>query len=180
MEDTLIQHNSIPYPYVVHVDESDRVLGIEEKIKAHREALLHRAFSVFLFNENGEMLLQRRALSKYHSPGLWTNAVCSHPYIHESYQEAAKRRLNEELGIQVDLKPSFHFIYKADVGEGLWEHELDHVFTGIYAGDCKANPEEVMAVRYINIKDLTTEITNQPESFTVWFKIILDNYINLL
>ena len=114
---------------VVLISENDEVLGLMEKMQAHENGILHRAFSVFLFNDKGELLLQKRAAEKYHSPNQWTNAVCSHPRIDETYLEGAKRRLKEELGIEAELTEKFHFIYKADVGGNLWEHERDHVFT---------------------------------------------------
>lgn len=161
---------------VVLVNPEDKVLGLMEKQQAHINGLLHRAFSVFLFNENGEMLLQKRAAEKYHSPHQWTNAVCSHPRIEETYLEGAKRRLNEELGIETELSEKFHFIYKADVGGGLWEHELDHVFTGIYNSDFNLNKDEVAEVRYISLENLDKEISEHPEQFTEWFKIILEEY----
>ena len=162
--------------YVVLVNPEDSVLGLMEKQEAHINGLLHRAFSVFIFNKKGEMLLQKRASSKYHSPNQWTNAVCSHPRENETYFEAANRRLEEELGIKTELKEKFHFIYKADVGQNLWEHELDHVFVGNYDGEFYLNQEEVSEVRYISMEDLDTEIKNHPEQFTEWFKIILDEY----
>ncbi|WP_159476072.1 isopentenyl-diphosphate Delta-isomerase [Chryseobacterium sp. 18068] len=162
--------------FVVLVSPKDEVLGLMEKQQAHINGLLHRAFSVFLFNENGEMLLQKRAAEKYHSPHQWTNAVCSHPRIEETYLEAAKRRLNEELGIDAELSEKFHFIYKADVGGGLWEHELDHVFTGIYHSKFNLNKDEVEEVRYISLENLDKEISEHPEQFTEWFKIILEEY----
>lgn len=161
---------------VVLVNPDDQVLGLMEKQQAHINGLLHRAFSVFLFNDKGEMLLQKRASKKYHSPNQWTNAVCSHPRIGETYLEGAKRRLKEELGIETDLSEKFHFIYKADVGGNLWEHELDHVFTGIYNTDFALNEEEVEEVRYISMEDLDKEIAEKPETFTEWFKIILEEY----
>lgn len=161
---------------VVLVNPDDQVLGLMEKQQAHINGLLHRAFSVFLFNDKGEMLLQKRASKKYHSPNQWTNAVCSHPRIGETYLEGAKRRLKEELGIETDLSEKFHFIYKADVGGNLWEHELDHVFTGIYNTDFALNEEEVEEVRYISMEDLDKEISEKPETFTEWFKIILEEY----
>jgi len=161
---------------VVLVNPDDQVLGLMEKQQAHINGLLHRAFSVFLFNDKGEMLLQKRAPEKYHSPNQWTNAVCSHPRNGETYQEGAKRRVKEELGIEVDLSEKFHFIYKADVGGNLWEHELDHVFTGIYNADFDLNKEEVEEVRYISMENLDKEIAEKPETFTEWFKIILEEY----
>lgn len=161
---------------VVLVSENDEVLGLMEKMQAHENGILHRAFSVFLFNKNGDMLLQKRASEKYHSPEQWTNACCSHPRAEETYLQAAKRRIKEELGIDCDLEEKFWFIYKADVGQNLWEHELDHVFTGIYEGDFNLNPEEVAEVRYISMEDLDKEIKQNPEHFTEWFKIILEEY----
>lgn len=161
---------------VVLVSENDEVLGLMEKMQAHECGLLHRAFSVFLFNSKGEMLLQRRAQDKYHSPNQWTNACCSHPKADETYLQAAQRRLMEELGIETELTPKFHFIYKADVGQDLWEHELDHVFTGNYEGSFQLNPEEVSEVRYISMQELDNEMKANPENFTEWFKIILEEY----
>lgn len=162
--------------YVVLVNPEDEVLGLMEKQQAHINGLLHRAFSIFLFNSKGEMLLQKRAAKKYHSPNQWTNAVCSHPRNGETYLEGAKRRLKEELGIETELTENFNFIYKADVGEGLWEHELDHVFVGTYEGDFNLNKDEVDDVRYISMEDLDKEISENPEHFTEWFKIILEEY----
>ncbi len=161
---------------VVLISEQDEVLGLMDKMQAHENGLLHRAFSVFLFNEKGELLLQRRAAEKYHSPNQWTNAVCSHPRANESYIDAAHRRLQEELGITTDLIPKFSFIYKARVGGDLWEHELDHVFTGNYSGEFALNPEEVSEIRYISMESLAEEMRNNPENFTEWFKIILQEY----
>lgn len=162
--------------YVVLVNPEDAVLGLMEKQQAHINGLLHRAFSVFLFNDQGEMLLQKRAAEKYHSPNQWTNAVCSHPRNGETYLQGAKRRVKEELGIETELSEKFNFIYKADVGSGLWEHELDYVFTGTYNADFNLNKNEVEEVRYISMKDLDQEISEHPERFTEWFKIILEEY----
>lgn len=162
--------------FVVLVNPEDEVLGLMEKQQAHINGLLHRAFSVFLFNSKGEMLLQKRASGKYHSPNQWTNAVCSHPREDETYIDGAKRRLQEELGIEAELSEKFNFIYKADVGAGLWEHELDHVFTGVYEADFHLNQNEVEEVRFISIEDLDKEMAENPENFTAWFKIILEEY----
>ncbi|KQT35947.1 isopentenyl-diphosphate delta-isomerase [Chryseobacterium sp. Leaf405] len=162
--------------FVVLVNPEDKVLGLMEKQQAHINGLLHRAFSVFLFNTKGEMLLQKRASEKYHSPLKWTNAVCSHPRIEETYLKGAKRRVKEELGIDVELSEKFDFIYKADVGNGLWEHELDHVFVGIFEDDFDLNKDEVEEVKYISVDDLDREIHENPENFTEWFKIILEEY----
>ncbi|SMP36199.1 isopentenyl-diphosphate Delta-isomerase [Chryseobacterium profundimaris] len=162
--------------FVVLVNPEDQVLGLMEKQQAHINSLLHRAFSVFLFNSKGEMLLQKRASGKYHSPLKWTNAVCSHPRIEETYLEGAQRRLKEELGIETELSEKFSFIYKADVGNGLWEHELDHVFVGTFEDEFQLNTNEVEEVRYISIENLDKEMSENPEDFTEWFKIILDEY----
>ena len=161
---------------VVLVTEKDEVLGLMEKMQAHENGILHRAFSVFLYNSKGEMLLQKRAAEKYHSPNQWTNACCSHPRIEENYEQAAKRRIKEELGIDCELEEKFWFIYKADVGQNLWEHELDHVFVGNYEGEFNLNKEEVAEVRYISLENLNIELENNPENFTEWFKIILEEY----
>ena len=165
---------------VVFVNSQDEVLGQMEKLQDHKNCLLHLAFSVFLFNEKGEMLLQKRAEGKYHSPDQWTNACCSHTRLDEAYLDAAKRRTKEELGIECELTEKFHFIYKADVGEGLWEHELDYVFTGNFEGKFDLNTDEVSEVRYVSVADLQKEISEKPEHFTEWFKIILGEYFNQL
>lgn len=161
---------------VVLVTPNDEVLGLMDKQEAHIQGVLHRAFSVFLFNEKGDMLLQKRASSKYHSPDKWTNACCSHPRENESYYQAAQRRLREELGIETEISEQFHFIYKAFVGQGLWEHELDYVFVGQYDGNFNLNEAEVSEVRYLSIVELEQELTKNPEHFTEWFKIILKKY----
>ena len=161
---------------VVLVNEKDEILGLMEKMQAHENGILHRAFSVFLFNSKGEMLLQKRAAEKYHSPNQWTNACCSHPRVDETYEQAAHRRIKEELGIDCHLEEKFWFIYKADVGQNLWEHELDHVFVGNYEGEFNLNKEEVAEVRYISLENLNLELENNPENFTEWFKIILEEY----
>ncbi|MBU4537651.1 MAG: isopentenyl-diphosphate Delta-isomerase [Weeksellaceae bacterium] len=161
---------------VVLVSENDEVLGLMEKMQAHENGILHRAFSVFLFNDKGEMLLQKRASGKYHSPDQWTNAVCSHPRFDETYLQGAQRRMKEELGVEAELTEKFNFLYKADVGQNLWEHELDHVFTGIYNGDFLLNEDEVSEVRYISMQELDEEMKENPQQFTEWFKIILKEY----
>ena len=166
--------------HVVLIDRDDQEIGLMEKMQAHENGLLHRAFSVFLFNKKGEMLLQKRAECKYHSPLQWTNACCSHPRENESYLDAANRRIKEELGITTDLSHKFHFIYKANVGQNLWEHELDHVFVGEYEGEFNLNKEEVAEVKYISLEDLDRDMTASPENYTEWFKIILAEYRNHL
>jgi isopentenyl-diphosphate delta-isomerase len=160
---------------LILVNERDEAIGTMEKMQAHREALLHRAFSVILRNSAGEILLQQRAFDKYHSGGLWTNTCCSHPAPGEDILAASKRRLIEELGIHCnDLKEVYHFIYKAELDNELTEHELDHVVVGTYDGEIIPNSEEVHAVAYVTSEELNRRITNEPEQFTVWFKAIYD------
>lgn len=157
--------------YVVLVDESDQQVGVMEKMEAHEKALLHRAFSVFLFNASGEMLLQQRALTKYHSGGLWTNACCSHPRPGESNIDAAKRRTLEELGISPSIRHAFSFTYKAAFDNGLTEHEFDHVFVGQHNGEVHPDPAEVSAVCYKSMDLIRKELITDPHIYTEWFKI---------
>lgn len=164
---------------VILVDEHDNEIGLMEKQEAHVKALLHRAFSVMVFNDKGEMLLQQRALSKYHSGGVWTNTCCSHPRQGETTEQAAHRRLQEEMGFDCELKLHQTFIYKAPFDNGLTEHELDHVFIGTYNQDPQINPEEVNDFHWISLSELDQQLRNQPEKFTVWFKMIMDNYVRL-
>lgn len=163
--------------YVVLVNENDEQLGLMEKQQAHVSGLLHRAFSVFIFNSKGETLLQKRAEDKYHSPGLWTNTCCSHPREGETYQDGAKRRLKEEMGFECELQEKFHFIYKARLENNLFEHELDYVFTGFYEGEIGINSEEVSDYKWIAVEDLVEDIYAHPENYTVWFKIIFKEYL---
>ena len=156
---------------VVLVDEHDNEVGTMEKIEAHEKALLHRAFSIFVFNDAGQMMLQKRALSKYHSPGLWTNTCCSHPRPKESLEEATRRRIVEEMGFECEMHEVFSFIYKAAFDRGLTEHELDHVFMGLHNGDPLINPDEVEEWKWIDIDDLLKDIDQFPDKYTVWFKI---------
>lgn len=158
--------------HVILVDEQDNETGVMDKMEAHRKGLLHRAFSVFLFNSRGEILLQRRAASKYHSPGLWTNACCSHPMPGESLQDAVERRLREELGIYTPTKRVFDFIYHAQLDYGLTEHELDHVFIGEIEEISAINPEEADAVKFVDFETIEAEIKAHPYRFTVWFRLI--------
>jgi len=162
---------------VVLVDENDVQLGLMEKQQAHIAGLLHRAFSVFVFNSKGELLLQQRAVDKYHSPMLWTNTCCSHPRENETYKEAAHRRLKEEMGFDCELKEKFHFIYRAELGEKLFEHELDYVFTGFYEGKININKEEVQDFKWIPMDELIADMGLHPEKYTVWFRIIFDEYL---
>jgi isopentenyl-diphosphate delta-isomerase len=163
--------------YVILVDEQDKAIGKMEKHQAHVEGVLHRAFSIFIFNSEKELLLQKRASSKYHCGGLWTNACCSHPRENENTQDAANRRLEEEMGMQCSLTPIFTFVYKAGFENGLTEHEFDHVFFGESNQTPKINTEEVEAYRYISMDDLQQEIKEFPEKFTPWFIIALDRVL---
>ncbi len=160
---------------VILVNEKDEVLGYAPKMAAHEQALLHRAFSVFIFNDAGELLLQQRAAHKYHSPKLWTNTVCSHQRKDESNITAGQRRLMEEMGMQAGLKEVFHFIYKAELDQGLTEHELDHVMIGFSNQTPEINPDEVMAYRWANLDDIKKDIALHPGQYTEWFKIIFQN-----
>ena len=161
---------------VVLVNKKDEVIGSMEKIEAHEKALLHRAFSVFVINKNNELMLQRRALGKYHSPGLWTNTCCSHPRVNESYADGAHRRLVEEMGFDCELKDMFSFIYKAPFDNGLTEHELDHVFVGYCETEPIINTEEVDSWKWIAIDDLKKDMASNPEDYTVWFRIIFEQF----
>ena len=169
--------------YVVLVNSEDQDIGEMEKMQAHQKGVLHRAFSVFLFNSNGDTLLQKRASSKYHSPNLWTNSCCSHPRKDEGVVDAANRRLGEELGIPMGLKlnleKSFSFTYRAELDNGLIEHELDHVLKGFIDDyNFSFNKEEVEEVRCVSMKELTLGVKEFPERYTEWFKIILNEYLN--
>lgn len=163
---------------VILVDKNDRVIGEMEKIEAHEKALLHRAVSVFIFNTNGQLLLQKRAQCKYHSPGLWTNTACTHPQPDEANQDAAIRRLYEEMGIKdVALTKLFDFIYKEELDRGLTEYELDHVFIGISDKTPTPTPLEVSDFRYIYPQTLLKQMAAFPEKYTVWFKRIIERVI---
>ncbi|WP_203257372.1 isopentenyl-diphosphate Delta-isomerase [Hyunsoonleella ulvae] len=161
---------------VILVNEQDEQIGLMPKMEAHEKALLHRAFSVFIFNENNQLMLQQRALDKYHSPGLWTNTCCSHQRDGETNIEAGKRRLQEEMGFTVDLKESVSFIYKAPFDNGLTEHEYDHVLLGKYNGIPKINPEEVANWKWMSLEEVKNDMTIHPEDYTAWFKVIFDKF----
>ncbi len=159
---------------VVLVNEKNEVLGYKEKLEAHQQGLLHRAISVIIFNDKGDMLIQQRGLNKYHWAGIWSNTCCSHPRKDETFQQAAERRLYEELGFKTPLTEAFHFIYKAyDPGSGLTEHEYDTVFTGNYNDTFLFNTAEIEAVQWIRPSDLEKDIALNPEKYSFWFKIIL-------
>jgi isopentenyl-diphosphate Delta-isomerase len=159
---------------VILVNELDEQTGTIEKMEAHRKALLHRAFSVFIFNHKGEMLLQQRALGKYHSPGLWTNTCCSHPRPGEEIDSAAARRLKEEMGIDTPIKKIFDFIYRTEFDNGLTEYEFDHVYTGIYDGALIPDKQEVHDYCFRSMEDIHQDLQRRPEKYTEWFKIALE------
>jgi isopentenyl-diphosphate Delta-isomerase len=160
---------------VILVDEDDNSIGTMEKMEAHHKGLLHRAFSILIFNSNGEMLIQKRATSKYHSGGLWTNACCSHPQPDEPIEVATRRRLKFEMGIDLQPEYAYKFIYKTPLDRNLVEHELDHVFTATFNGIPDVNPEEVEEWKYASIQDLRRDIKLHPEKYTYWFKVILNH-----
>ncbi|WP_088322676.1 isopentenyl-diphosphate Delta-isomerase [Polaribacter tangerinus] len=159
---------------VILVDTKDTPIGLMEKIEAHEKALLHRAFSVFIFNDKGELMLQQRAASKYHSPLLWTNTCCSHQRDGETNIAAGKRRLQEEMGFVTDLKEVFSFIYKAPFDNGLTEHEYDHVMVGHFNGKPILNKDEAENYKWMSLEDVKKDIAMQPSIYTEWFKIIFD------
>ncbi|MYE91072.1 isopentenyl-diphosphate Delta-isomerase, partial [Candidatus Poribacteria bacterium] len=160
--------------HVILVDSMGREIGTEEKLKAHREGKLHRAFSIFIFNTRGELLLQKRSATKYHSGGLWTNTCCSHPRLGESHYCAARRRLNEEMGFDCELTELFSFIYHAELENHLFEHELDSVFVGRYNGQPVPNPAEVDDWQWRDTEKLKRDVGNNPEHYTYWFRLILN------
>jgi isopentenyl-diphosphate delta-isomerase len=166
--------------HVILVNERDEPQGTMEKMEAHQKAVLHRAFSVFIFNQHNELMLQQRALHKYHSPGLWTNTCCSHQRMGEDSVDAGRRRLREEMGFETDLTFKGSFIYKAPFDNGLTEHELDHILVGHYTGEPRINSEEVASWRWISMNDLKKDIDQNPDLYTVWFKIIFDKYCELI
>ena len=163
---------------VILVDENDNKIGLMPKMEAHEKAVLHRAFSVFVFNDKNELMLQQRALHKYHSPGLWTNTCCSHQRDGESNIEAGTRRLQEEMGFSVPLEESISFIYKAPFDNGLTEHELDHILIGHSEQEPVINKDEVAAWKWMDLEKVKQDIASHPELYTAWFKIIFDKFYN--
>ncbi|GEM_PF-15273 len=159
---------------VILVDSQDRPLGLMPKMEAHRRGLLHRAFSVFVFNSRGQLLLQQRAAGKYHSPGLWTNTVCSHQRDGENSVKAGRRRLHEEMGFTTDLREIFSFVYRAEFDNGLTEHEFDHVLIGRFDGTPRPDPSEVGGYRWVYLSDLLKDLHEHPENYTAWFRIIFE------
>ena len=165
---------------VILVNEQDEPIGLMNKMEAHEKAVLHRAFSVFVLNNKNEVMLQQRAHHKYHSPLLWTNTCCSHQRAGETNIEAGKRRLFEEMGFETELKELFHFIYKAPFDNGLTEHELDHVMIGYYNDAPVINLDEVESWKWMPIEAIKDDMLANPNSYTVWFKIIFDEFYHYL
>ncbi|MEM1269399.1 MAG: isopentenyl-diphosphate Delta-isomerase [Bacteroidota bacterium] len=157
---------------VVLVDENDRELGTAEKLQAHLDGQLHRAFSVFVFDRQGRTMLQQRALHKYHSPGLWSNTCCSHQRPGEATPDAAHRRLNEEMGFDCPVEPAFEFVYKVELQPGLFEHEYDHVLIGYYDGDADPNPEEVADWKWVDPSEVAADLNARPELYSHWFGLV--------
>ncbi|MCC5918021.1 MAG: isopentenyl-diphosphate Delta-isomerase [Cryomorphaceae bacterium] len=162
--------------YVILVNELDEPQGLMEKMEAHRKGLLHRAFSVFILNEKGELLLQKRASSKYHSGGLWTNTCCSHPREGEDVEAAAHRRMVEEMGYDCPLQKAFTFVYKADFENNMTEHEYDHVFIGYDNQNPVPNPEEVEDYAWVDLDTIAADMESHPEKYTAWFRIVFERF----
>lgn len=165
---------------VILVNDRDEPIGLMPKLEAHQKALLHRAFSVFIINDKNEIMLQQRAAHKYHSPLLWTNTCCSHQREGETNIAAGIRRLYEEMGFKTEIKELFHFIYKAPFDNGLTEHELDHVMIGYYNETPEINPDEVESWKWMSIEAVKNDMLLNPEVYTVWFKIIFDEFYHYL
>jgi isopentenyl-diphosphate delta-isomerase len=165
---------------VILVDENDNQIGLMPKMEAHEKALLHRAFSVFIFNKENELMLQQRALHKYHSPGLWTNTCCSHQREGETNLQAGKRRLQEEMGFFTDLEETITFIYKAPFDNGLTEHELDHIMIGSFEDKPFINKDEVADWKWMPLEGVRNDILKQPELYTAWFIIIFEKFYDYL
>jgi isopentenyl-diphosphate delta-isomerase len=166
--------------HVILVNEKDQEIGLMPKLEAHQKAVLHRAFSVFIFNSENELMLQQRASNKYHSPNLWTNTCCSHQRSGESNIQAGTRRLYEEMGFTTPLNEITSFIYKAPFDNGLTEHELDHIMVGYYNEDPVINSDEVEDWKWMKIEDVKNDISLNPDLYTAWFKIIFKNFYNHL
>jgi isopentenyl-diphosphate Delta-isomerase len=160
---------------VILVDEHDNSIGTMEKMEAHRRGLLHRAFSILIFNSHGQMLIQKRASSKYHSGGLWTNACCSHPLPGESMEQATRRRLKFEMGIDIQAEYAYKFVYRTSLDKDLVEHELDHVFIAIYDDVPSVNPDEVEDWQYADMEELKMDMKKNPDRYTFWFKEIVNH-----
>ena len=165
---------------VILVNSNDEEIGVMNKLEAHQKGLLHRAFSIFIFNYRGQLIMQQRALEKYHSAGLWTNTCCSHPIANESTEETARKRLIEEMGVSCDLMSASKFIYKAELENGLIEHEYDHVFIGYSDDEPIINKSEVCAWKLMDIDTLKEDLNMNPALYTAWLKVALEHLINYL
>ena len=165
---------------VILVDKNDNQVGLMPKLEAHEKGVLHRAFSIFIFNSKYELLLQKRASAKYHSGGLWTNTCCSHPRENEDIFDAANRRLDEEMGIKTSLRKVYDFIYKAELDNQLTEHEFDHVFYGVYDNDPILNKDEADDFKWVDMETLNNDIVKNEDNYTVWFKIAFEYFYNYL
>jgi len=165
---------------VILVDKNDNQVGLMPKLEAHKKGVLHRAFSIFIFNSKYELLLQKRASAKYHSGGLWTNTCCSHPRENEDIFDAANRRLDEEMGIKTSLRKVYDFIYKAELDNQLTEHEFDHVFYGVYDNDPILNKDEADDFKWVDMETLNNDIVKNEDNYTVWFKIAFEYFYNYL
>ncbi len=167
---------SMKEEHVILVNEKDEQIGTMPKMEAHEKAALHRAFSVFVFNDSNELMLQQRASHKYHSPNLWTNTCCSHQRVGESNIDAGKRRLKEEMGFVTELEDTISFIYKAPFDNGLTEHEFDHILVGTFNGTPLINPEEVSHWKWVSLDAIKQDMALNPQFYTEWFKIIFDKF----
>ncbi len=165
---------------VILVNEKDEQIGLMPKMEAHEKAVLHRAFSVFVFNNKNQLMLQQRAADKYHSPLLWTNTCCSHQRNGETNIEAGKRRLQEEMGFVCELEEKTSFIYKAPFDNGLTEHELDHIMVGYYNDKPEINREEVESYKFMTVEEVKEDIDLKPEIYTEWFKIIFEKFYDFI
>lgn len=161
---------------VILVNEQDEQIGLMEKLEAHEKGALHRAVSVFIFNKKGELLLQKRAATKYHGAGLWTNTCCTHPRDGETNLECASRRLKQEMGIETELEEQFSFVYKGEVENGLIENEFDHVFFGVHEGKIELNSNEAEDCTFASLDKVFTDAANMPEHYSIWFRIIIDKF----
>lgn len=159
---------------IILVDTSDRQVGTGEKMDVHRQGRLHRAFSIYIFNSKGQLMLQKRHSAKYHSGGLWTNTCCSHPRNGEPLHDAAHRRLKDEMGFDCELREAFSFIYKVPLDKGLTEHEYLHVFIGQYDGEPAINPEEAEGWKWMDFSELQKDIKKNPQHYTKWFQLTID------
>ena len=166
--------------FVILVNKNDKKIGLMPKMEAHKKGALHRAFSVFIFNNKNELMIQKRNINKYHSPGLWTNTCCSHQKDGESNISAGKRRLLEEMGFCVELNEIGSFIYNVGVDNGLVEHELDYILVGKYNGNVKINSDEVDNWKWMSLDNIKDDVRKRSKNYTEWFKIIMDNYYTQL